>query len=173
MASFMSAFAIAILFSALNLTAFAQVVESPQVICGGRLSGVEKAKCLVEQRNEILRQLGRLPPASSSSTSSSASSESSSYSAIAAGASSSSLAQPRSCSRMNGREKALCLVEQRKAILKQLSGRPPVASVIQVPVPPVRSNCTRMRTPEDRIKCHAGNRAGSVSSSLSSSSSSY
>lgn len=165
-------FAIAMLFAPLNLTAFAQVVENPQAICGNRLSGIEKAKCLVERRNAILRQLGRLPPASSSSASSSVSSESSSSSAIAAGASSSSSAQPRSCSRMNGREKALCLVEQRKEILKQLAGRPPVASIVQVPVPkaPAKSNCTRMRTPEERMKCHAGNRPGTVSSSSASAS---
>lgn len=176
MKSVMFIFSIAMLFTSLNMTtAFAQVVESPQAVCSSRLSGVEKAKCLVEQRNEILRQLGRLPPASlSSSTSSSASSESSESSPAPAAAtqtSSSPPTLPRSCSRMNGREKALCLVEQHKEILRQLANRPPVASIVSVPIPKFpakKANCARMRTPEDRIKCHSGNRQGAGSSSTAS-----
>lgn len=166
--------AIAAFVAVFSQASLAQTIDNPQTACSNRLSGIEKAKCLVEQRNEILRQLGRLPPASSSSSSTSSSefSESSPAPAAAAQTSSSSSAQPRACSRMNGRDKVLCLVEQRKEILKQLAGRPPVASIVTVPVQkaPARANCTRMRTPEDRMKCHAGNRRGSGPSSSTSAS---
>lgn len=157
-------------------TAFAEVVPSPQVICSSRLDGLAKAKCLVEQRNEILRQLGRLSPASSSTSSSS--SESSAVVSSASSASSASSSSPvsylgRSCSRMNGKEKAMCLYEQRKEILRQIATQPPVASVVQVTIQkPVvkKANCTRYRDPAERVKCHAGNRDGTAASSASASS---
>ncbi len=158
------------MFVVVSQTALAQVVEHPQVICSSRLSGLEKAKCLVEQRNEILRQLGRLPPAASSSSESSESSASSPAPVITTQASSSSI-QPRSCSRMKDREKALCLVEQRKEILRQLAAiRPPVGSIVTVPVPRAlaKTNCTRMRNPAERVRCHSGNRVGPSSSSSAS-----
>ena len=163
-----SALSVAMLLATASHTALAQTTTSPQFICSNRLSGLEKAQCLVQQRNEILRQLGLLPPTPRSSTQSS---EVGSISSESVASSPTAFpTQPRSCSRMNGREKALCLVEQRKEVLRQLANRPPVASLVTVPIPkaPVKANCTRLRDPVERTKCHSGNRIGTSSSSASS-----
>ncbi len=161
-------------------TALADVAPSPQAICSSRMTGAEKAQCLVKQRQEILRQMGRLPPpsqagtpvfASSASSESSVSSQAGTPALDATSSSSASPTQPRSCARLGSLERAQCLAEQHKEILRQLAtqSRPTIVTPAPVqPQVPARANCNRIRDGAVRAKCQAENWAKTRGSSSSS-----
>ncbi|TSD00604.1 MAG: hypothetical protein Greene101449_76 [Candidatus Peregrinibacteria bacterium Greene1014_49] len=159
-----SALAALFLFTAVVSVASAESV----ITCGTRMPSMERAKCMVIQRQQILEQLGRGGNASSYSRPAQTLPPERIPTVVIEGTSS-SIGQ-LSCSRQSDRiQKARCLVEQRKKLLEQLAklkaALPIPAAVVTAPR---RPNCNRYTSREDRLSCLNGKPVSGSSSSVSS-----
>ncbi len=146
--------------------------EAPISGCSTRMPSAERAVCLVKWHQQLMQSMGRGSVSSykwnssSSSSSSSSAAHSSSAAGVTHSSSSASSFSMQSCSRAYGVQRALCLVEQRKAVLKLLSTRPVVKPMPQ-PAVPARKNCSRYSDRFIRAKCLNGEKFSLSSSSSS------
>lgn len=127
--------------------AFAEGAAMPSCT---RMSGLEKAACLVEQRKAVLKALGRLPAAVTTS-SAAAALQPPAPSVVTAAVSS----PTPSCSRLPGAKRAQCLEQQRKELLKRLAGVTLTKNVQAQVIPVIAKpkSCSRITDGAERIKC--------------------